>query len=55
VTYATTGSAPTTLAPGQSTPFELGVPLPAERGLALILTLPPDPPLEQTLVVETRP
>ncbi len=53
--YATSGSGGATLPPGQSTTFDLGVPLPAGRGLTLILTLPPDPPLEQVLVVETNP
>jgi hypothetical protein len=52
VAYATSGTGGTTLAPGQSTPFDLSVPLPADRGLTLILTLPPDPPLEQVLAVE---
>jgi hypothetical protein len=55
VTYGTSGSPGTTLQSGQSTAFDLAVPLPAGRGLTLILTLPPDPPLEQTLVVETKP
>lgn len=54
VSYTTGGSPGTALQPGQSAAFDLSVPLPAERGLALILTLPPDPPLEQTLVVETK-
>jgi hypothetical protein len=53
ISYATAGSGGTTLSPGQSTSFDLSVPLPAERGLTLILTLPPDPPLDQVLVVET--
>ena len=55
VVYETGGSAGAALDPGQSTSFDLSVPLPAGRGLALILTLPPDPPLEQVLVVETKP
>jgi hypothetical protein len=54
VAYATSGSGGATLQPGQSTSFDLGVPLPDGRGLTLILVLPPDPPLEQVLVVETR-
>jgi hypothetical protein len=54
ISYATAGSGGTTLQPGQSTPFDLGVPLPGERGLSLIVSLPPDPPLQQVLVVETK-
>jgi hypothetical protein len=54
VSYSTSGSGGVTLAPGQSTTLDLGVPLPTERGLTLILTIPPDPPLEQVLVVEAR-
>ena len=52
VTYATVGSGGTTLQPSQSTSFDLGVPVPAGLGLTLILSLPPDQPLEQVLVVE---
>src|SRR6266511_139682 len=55
VIYATVGSGGTTLRAGQSTSFDLGVPLPPDLGLTLILTLPPDQPLEQILVVETKP
>jgi hypothetical protein len=55
ITYATAGSGGTTLQPGQSTSFDLGVPLPPNLGLTLILSLPPDQPLEQILVVETKP
>jgi hypothetical protein len=55
VIYATVGSAGSTLQGGQSTSFDLGVPLPPNLGLSLILTLPPDQPLEQILVVETKP
>jgi hypothetical protein len=54
VSYSTSGSAGVTLAPGQSTSLDLGVPLPDGRGLTLILIIPPDPPLEQVLVVETK-
>jgi hypothetical protein len=54
VSYSTGGSAAVTLAAGQSTTLDLGVPLPEGRGLTLILSIPPDPPLEQVLVVETR-
>jgi hypothetical protein len=53
VAYATTGTGGVTLQPGESTSFDLSVPLPAGRGLALIVTVPPDPPLEQILIVET--
>lgn len=55
VMYATAGSGGTTLQAGQSTTFDLGVPLPPDLGLTLILSLPPDQPLEQVLVVETKP
>jgi len=54
VSYSTGGSAGVTLAAGQSTTLDLGVPLPDGRGLTLILTIPPDPPLEQVLVVEAK-
>ncbi|MFN8505282.1 hypothetical protein [Kouleothrix sp.] len=54
ITYATTGSGGATLDPNQSTSFDLGVPAPIGRGLTLIVTLPPDPPLQQVLVVETK-
>ena len=53
VTYATSGSGSATLQPQQSTSLDLSIPLPANRGLTLIVTVPPDQPLEQTLVVET--
>ncbi len=54
ISYSTGGSAAVTLAIGQSTTLDLGVPLPDGRGLTLILTVPPDPPLEQVLVVEAK-
>jgi hypothetical protein len=54
VSYSTEGTGATTLQPGQQTPFDLTVPLPSGRGLTLIVDLPPDPPLEQVLVVEVR-
>jgi hypothetical protein len=53
VTYAASGAS-TMLRPGQSTALDLGLPLPEGRGLTLIVMLPPDPPLEQVLVVETK-
>lgn len=53
VTYTIGGSGATTVQPQQSAPFDLSVPLPAGRGLALVVTLPPDEPIQQTLVVET--
>jgi hypothetical protein len=53
VTYAASGRG-TTLQPGQSTTLDLTVPLPEGRGLTLIVTVPPDPPIEQILVVETH-
>jgi hypothetical protein len=54
VTYATEGSGAAQLKPGEQTSFDLSVPLPPGRGLALVLTLPPDPPLEQNLIVEIK-
>jgi hypothetical protein len=53
VTYAASGRG-TTLQPGQSTTLDLTVPLPQGRGLTLVVTVPPDPPIEQILVVETQ-
>lgn len=50
-TSADTASVP--LGPGESTPLDLTVPLPEGRGLRLTVNLPPDPPLEQVLVVAT--
>lgn len=52
VTYAIEGDSSTNLQPGQSTELNLAVPLPRGRGLTLIFTLPPDPPLEQVLLIE---
>jgi hypothetical protein len=54
VSYAASGRG-TTLQPGQSTTLDLTVPLPEGRGLTLVVALPPDPPMEQILVVETQP
>jgi hypothetical protein len=54
VSYSTGGSAAVTLATAQSTVLDLGVPLPNGRGLTLVLNIPPDPPLEQVLVVEAK-
>lgn len=51
-TYAIEGANSTTLQPEQSTELNLSVPLPTGRGLTLIFTLPPDPPLEQVLLIE---
>ncbi len=53
VSYAVSGAS-TTLRPGQSTALDLALPLPEGRGLTLVITLPPDPPIEQVLVVETK-
>jgi hypothetical protein len=55
INYSTGGTAAVTLAAGQSTTLDLGVPLPEGRGLMLILTIPPDPALEQVLIVEAKP
>jgi hypothetical protein len=52
VRYATASSGGATLAPGAATDFEFTVPLPEGRGLTLIVDLPPDPPLEQVLLLE---
>lgn len=53
--YATTGTGGATLPPGDRTTFDLTVPVPAGLGLTLILTLPPDPPIEQILVAAVAP
>ena len=53
IAYSLGGSATTTIKPGQSAPFDLSVPLPSGRGVTLIVTLPPDLPIQQTLIVET--
>jgi hypothetical protein len=49
--YVAGGGASAPLAPGASTPLELTVPLPPGRGLLLVTTLPPDPAVEQRLIV----
>jgi hypothetical protein len=49
--YIAGGGASAELQAGASTPLELTVPLPEARGLMLITNLPPDPPLEQRLLV----
>lgn len=49
--YVAGGGASATLKPGESTPLELTVPLPEGRGLLLVTNLPPDPPVEQRLIV----
>jgi hypothetical protein len=54
VTYAASGRG-TTLQPNQSTTLDLTVPLPEGRGLTLVVSVPPDPPTEQILVIETEP
>jgi len=51
VSYLAGGGASTRLGPGTSTPLELSITLPPGRGLLLITTLPPDPPVEQRLLV----
>ncbi|RRR70982.1 MAG: hypothetical protein EI684_12255 [Candidatus Viridilinea halotolerans] len=53
VSYSAGGGASATLKPGESTPLDLSVPLPPGRGLLLITNLPPDPPVEQRLIVTT--
>lgn len=52
VRYATSSSGGVTLAPGAATDFEFTIPLPEGRGLTLIVDLPPDPPIEQVLLLE---
>lgn len=52
VRYATGSSGGATLAPGAATDFEFTIPLPEGRGLTLIVDLPPDPPIEQVLILE---
>ena len=54
LSYTASGSG-TSLQPGQSTALDLNVPLPEGHGLAMIVSLPPDPPLEQVLVAEAQP
>lgn len=49
--YVAGGGASATLRPGERTPLELTVPLPEGRGLLLVTSLPPDPPVEQRLIV----
>ncbi|HMQ31215.1 MAG TPA: hypothetical protein PKD53_10825 [Chloroflexaceae bacterium] len=53
--YVAGGGASATLRPGESTPLELTVPLPAGRGLLLVTNLPPDQPVEQKLIVVETP
>ncbi len=53
-TYVADASGQAELAPGASTPLDLTVPAPPERGLLLRLVLPPDPPMEQVLLVAAR-
>ncbi len=51
MSYAPGGDASVTLLPGDSTPLDLTVPIPTGRGLLLAVSLPPDPPVEQVLLV----
>lgn len=53
--YLAGGGASATLRPGESTPLELTVPLPAGRGLLLVTNFPPDQPVEQKLIVVEAP
>ncbi|PDV97617.1 hypothetical protein [Candidatus Chloroploca asiatica] len=50
-TYLAGGGASATLRSGESTSLELTVPLPEGRGLLLITNLPPDPSVQQRLIV----
>lgn len=52
--YRSPSSTMANLPPGGSTPLELSVPLPEGRGLLLITHLPPDPPIEQRLLIDVR-
>jgi hypothetical protein len=52
VRYATASSGGAILAPGDATDFEFTVPAPDGRGLMLVVDLPPDPPMEQVLLLE---
>lgn len=52
VRYTTESSGSATLASGAATDFEFAIPLPEGRGLILVFDLPPDLPLEQTLLIE---
>jgi hypothetical protein len=49
--YASGASGTISLAPNATTPLDVSVPLPPGRGLVLRVLLPPDPPLEQVLLV----
>lgn len=49
--YIADGGGAVRLAPGASTPLDLTAPLPEGRGLLLRLALPPDPPVEQVLLL----
>ncbi|HMO60337.1 MAG TPA: hypothetical protein PKA05_00965 [Roseiflexaceae bacterium] len=51
VTYGTDSLGGATIDPAGEIPFDLAVPLPAERGLTLILSIPPEPPLELILLL----
>ena len=53
-TYAASSANASRLAPGASTPLDLTVPLPPGRGLSLIVLFPPDPPMEQVLLVAPK-
>lgn len=55
ISYLAGGGASATLSPGATTPLDLTVPLPADRGLMLITSLSPDPPVEQRLIVVATP
>jgi cold shock CspA family protein len=54
ISYAIDGSGATALGPGEEISFDLDVPLPAGRGLTLIVDVPPDPPLDLDLIVELK-
>jgi len=51
VVYASGADGTVSLAPNAATPLDVTVPLPPGRGLVLRVLLPPDPPIEQVLLV----
>lgn len=52
--YASAATETTRLDAGATTPLDLGVPLPAGRGLSLVVRFDPDPLLEQVLIVAPK-
>lgn len=50
--YRIKGSGSVTLGVGQGTALDLSAPIPPDRGVSLILTLAPDPPIEMILLAQ---